>query len=82
MDKDTSGFAGWKEVKFFEGKGPHGEMTGRDGFRNIVTGEECKPEKGWDGEPPCPTGDLAIVRHNSALYRENFEKIDWNGGRV
>lgn len=62
---DTSGFKGWWPMRFFEGKGPGGQMQGQEGFRNVLTGQEFKPESGWDGEPPCPTGDLGCARHAS-----------------
>jgi len=77
LDSNTSGFNGWKEVRFFEGKDEAGNMTGREGFRNIVNGEPCIPENGWNGEPPYPTGDLAVCRHVSDLYRRNYGEINW-----
>ena len=77
MKAETAGFAGWAPVKFFDGKGPDGAMKGTEGFRNVVNGEECKPEKGWDGEPPYPTGDMSNCRHVSSKYRQNFDSINW-----
>jgi hypothetical protein len=76
MDSKTYGFEGWKEVKFHDGKGTDGQMQGREGFRNVVNGEEFIPEKGWDGEPPYPTGELNC-RHVSTLYRQNYDQIQW-----
>jgi hypothetical protein len=73
---DTSGYKGWWPVKFFEGK-KDGKMTGSEGFRNVVNGEECQPEKGWDGEPPYPTGELSNVRHVSDAYRHGYDRIQW-----
>jgi len=78
MKIKTSGYEGWAPMKFFEGKGPDGELRGTEGFRNVVNGEECRPEKGWDGEPPYPTGDLT-VRHASDAYRQGWERI-WGSG--
>lgn len=78
MDSKTAGFSGWKEVQFFEGKDEAGSMTGRQGYRNVVNGEACIPENGWDGAPPYPTGDQASGRHTSSLYRENYDQIRWN----
>ncbi len=73
----TAGYEGWAPVQFFMGKGRDGQRIGREGFRNVVNGEECKPEKGWDGEPPYPTGDLSTVRHASDAYRRGYEEIRW-----
>jgi hypothetical protein len=73
----TAGFDGWAPMKFFMGKGPDGQKIGREGFRNVVNGEECKPENGWNGAPPYPTGDLATVRHASDAYRRGYEEIRW-----
>ncbi len=78
MDSNTAGFEGWKEVQFFEGKDETGNMTGRQGYRNIVNGEACIPEAGWNGEPPYATGDLASCRHNTDLYRRNYDQIRWD----
>jgi len=75
MKKETFGHKAWAEVKFFEGK-MNGEKVGREGFRHMVTGQECIPEKGWDGEPPCATGEL--VRPASDQYRENYDQINWD----
>ena len=77
MDNKTAGYQGWKEVKFFEGKNPDGSWRGSEGFRNIVDGRECRPEGGWNGEPPHPTGDQASSRHVSDAYRENYDLIRW-----
>ena len=52
--------------------------VGRQGYRNIVNGEACIPETGWDGAPPYATGDLAPSRHNSDLYRQNYDQIRWD----
>lgn len=76
--KDTSGYKGWWPVRFFTGKGPDGQMQGQDGFRNVVNGQEVKPENGWNArELPYPTGDNANCRHVSAAYRHNYDQIDW-----
>jgi hypothetical protein len=73
---DTSGFNGWWPVKFFTGK-KDGQMVGTEGFRNVMNGEECRPQKGWNGEPPYPTGDLHC-RHTSRAYRDGYDRINWN----
>lgn len=77
VDSNTAGFKGWKEVRFFEGKNPDGSMRGTEGFRSIMDGRECRPEQGWDGEPPCPTGDQACARHVSEAYRRGYDQIRW-----
>jgi hypothetical protein len=77
IKKETAGYKGWAEVNFFEGKTKDGQMVGNQGFRNIITGQDYRPENGWDGEPPAPTGDLANVRHVSDAYREGYERIKW-----
>lgn len=78
MKLDTAGYGGWAPMRFFEGKGPDGQKMGREGFRNVVNGQEVKPEEGWNGEPPYPTGDLANCRHVSSKYRRGYDQIDWN----
>jgi len=77
MDGNTSGFNGWKEVIFFEGKDEKGQMTGREGFRNVVNDEPFIPDDGWNGTPPYPTGDFAARRDVTYKYRENYDKIRW-----
>ena len=72
---NTSGYRGWWPLKFFEGKNWDGTPKTTEGFRNVLTGQEVTPEKGHNGEPPYPTGDLATVRHSSDAYREGWEQI-------
>jgi len=72
---NTSGYRGWWPLKFFEGKNWDGTPKTTEGFRNVLTGQEVMPEKGHNGEPPCPTGDLATVRHSSDAYRQGWERI-------
>lgn len=78
MSQDTSGYRGWWPMKFFEGKNPDGTKKGTEGFRNVENGQEVRPENGWNGEPPYPTGDLASCRHVSKKYRQGYEQINWN----
>ncbi|MDI6752760.1 MAG: hypothetical protein QME78_00010 [Thermodesulfobacteriota bacterium] len=75
MKVETSGYGGWAPMKFFDGKAPDGSMKGTEGFRNVVNGQEVRPEKGWNDSPPYPTGDLASTRHASDKYREGWERI-------
>lgn len=77
MDKETSGYKGWKEVVYHEGK-VNGQMVGREGFRNVINGQEFVPEGGWNGSPPYPTGDLTNCRHISDAYRQGWNRI-WGG---
>jgi len=80
---ETGGFKGWWEVKQYLGKDKNGVKQGKEVFRNMVTGEIHDPgEKGWDGEPPYPTGDLANCRHVSEAYRRNYDFIVWDRERA
>jgi len=62
-------------MKFFEGKDHFGVPQTSEGFKNVLTGQEVMPEKGHNGEPPCPTGDLATVRHSGDAYKQGWERI-------
>lgn len=76
---ETSGYKGWWEVRQYLGKDKNGVKQGKEVFRNMVTGEIFDPgERGWNGEPPYPTGDLASCRHVSDAYRRNYELIVWD----
>jgi hypothetical protein len=78
IKKETHGHKGWVEVKAFEGKTRDGQMVGDQVFRNIETGQIARHERGWSGEPPGPTGDMACVRHSSPAFRRNYDAIKWN----
>jgi predicted Zn-ribbon and HTH transcriptional regulator len=79
---ETSGYKGWWEVKQYLGKDKNGVKRGKEVFRNMITGEVYDPgEKGWNGEPPYPTGDMATVRHVSDAYRRNYDLIVWDRDR-
>ena len=69
---DVAGFKGWRETKFYAGKGPDGKARTTEGFKNVLTDQEHH-----GSEPPGPTGDLAVVRHSSDLYRKNYDQINW-----
>jgi len=76
---ETSGYKGWWELKQYLGKDKNGVKIGKEVFRNMITGEVYDPgEKGWNGEPPYPTGDLATCRHVSDAYRRNYDLIVWD----
>lgn len=77
---ETAGHKGWWPMRVFEGHNPDGTMQGREAFKSVVDGKLVIPEKGWNGEPPHPTGDLANCRHVSEAYREGWERI-WGSGR-
>ena len=68
----VAGFKGWREVKFFAGKNPDGTVRTKDGFKNVLTDAEHHGP-----EPPCPTGDLATVRHTSDAFRQHYDEIKW-----
>jgi hypothetical protein len=68
--RDTSGYKGWIPILFKQGT--HGGPP-QEGFKNVLTNEEVVPQKGWNGEPPGPTGELT-TRHSSA-YCEGWERI-------
>lgn len=71
---ETSGFKAWWPLKEFQGRTADGVNVVTKGFRNMVTGEFHADEKGWNGAPPCASGN---VRHTSDRYRENYDRIDW-----
>jgi hypothetical protein len=75
---DVSGYKGWMPMKFGMGKGPDGKMRTVEGFKNVLTDQEVTPEGGHNAAPPCPTGDIAICRHNSEGYRRNYDLIVWD----
>lgn len=74
---DVAGHKGWQELPFFAGKDENGNAKTRMGFKNVLTDQEY-----LGAEPPGPTGDLAVVRHNSDAFREHYEQINWDGGKV
>ena len=79
IKKETAGHKGWAEVQVFEGKTRDGQMVGEQGFKNMETGAVVRPERGWDGAPPGPTGDSACTRHYpSPAFRRGYDAIKWN----
>lgn len=75
---DTGGYKGWVPLKFYQGKGPGGEVNYTEGFKNVLNNHEVMPEKGHSGEPPYPTGDLSHCRHTSAAFRQGYDQIRWD----
>jgi hypothetical protein len=76
--RDTSGYKGWMPVQFKAGTRSGGIQ---EGFKNVLTNEEFIPKNGWNGEPPCPTGELATTRHSGDAYREGWERIFGQGSQ-
>lgn len=70
--RDTSGYKGWVPVMFKQGK-----EKPQEGFKNVLTNAEVVPQKGWNGEPPYRTGEMA-TRHGSDAYREGYSRIRWD----
>ena len=70
---DVAGHKGWREVKFFAGKDETGKAMTIPGFKNVLTDQEHVGDR-----PPGATGDIAICRHNSALFRQNYDQIRWD----
>lgn len=74
---ETAGYKGWWPLRLYQGKNQEGQKKGNEIFRNMLTGEIFDPgEKGWDGEPPYPTGAPVGVKA-SDLYRVNYELVKW-----
>jgi len=74
----TGGYEGWWPVKEFLGKTRDGQTKiYRESFRNMENGQVFHDaQKGWDGEPPYPTGDIAHIRPSDA-FRANYDLINW-----
>jgi len=72
---DVSGYRGWMPTNFHEGKDASGRIITTPGFKNVLTDQEIT-----GSEPPCPTGDLACVRHSGDAFREGWERI-WGGAK-
>jgi len=68
--RDTSGFRGWMPVLFSNGK----HCRPSEGFKNVLTNEECRPPGGFNGEPPGPTGETIPV-HSTDAYRAGWDRI-------
>jgi hypothetical protein len=60
-----------------------GTMTGRECFVDMRNGTICEPKDGWNTKDlPYPTGEISSFQHQSDVFRENFDRIDWNGGKA
>lgn len=77
---DISGFGGWYPMRRLTGRvikedGTKVEQT-EEVFANVVSGHIYQDkEKGWDGEPPWATGDLAHLRHGMGGSDELWESF-------
>ena len=67
---NTSGYKGWMPVLFSNGKG----RPPSEGFKNVLTNQEFRPPEGFNGEPPCPTGE-PIPMHSTEAYRSGWDRI-------
>jgi len=66
----TSGYRGWMPVLFSNGKG----CRPSEGYKNVLTNEECRPPGGHNDAPPGPTGEVIPV-HSTDAYREGWDRI-------
>ena len=58
-------------------------MTGRECFVDMRSGAICEPEHGWDTKDlPYATGETSSLQHQTDIFRENFDRIDWDVGKV
>jgi len=94
---ETSGYRGWWPMKKITGRHPDGSFKYAECFVNMARMREGEvsarqfetfvPEKGWDGEPPYPTGEKpATVRHlaggNEELWANLAARKDETLGEV
>jgi hypothetical protein len=80
---ETHGHKGWWPMLAHRRKHMDGTMTGRECFVDMRTGTVVEPESGWDTkELPYATGETSSQQHQTDVFRENFDRIDWNGGKV
>ena len=68
MALEKSGFRGWWPMLQTTGRRTLADgrrvKVGREVLRNMLTGEIVASDKGWNAEPPRPSGDVdASVRH-------------------
>jgi hypothetical protein len=79
----THGHNGWWPMLAHRRKHMDGTMTGRECFVDMRNGTICEPEKGWNTDSlPYATGEISSFQHQSDAFRENFDRIDWNGGKA
>jgi hypothetical protein len=80
---DTHGHKGWWPMLVHSRKRTDGVMVGREGFVDMRNGTICEPEDGWNTKDlPYATGETSSLQHQSDSFRENFDLIDWSGGKV
>jgi hypothetical protein len=80
---ESHGYKGWWPMLSHRRKHMDGTMTGRECFVDMKTGTICEPEKGWDTKDlPYATGETSSLQHQTDIFRENFDRINWNGGKA
>ncbi len=88
---ETSGYKGWWPMKRITGRDAEGNFKFAECFVNMARTrgrhfETVCPEKGWNGEPPYPTGELlAASRHraeNDELWANLAARRDETCGEV
>lgn len=81
----TSGYEKWWPLRLHVGRNPDGTKVSAEVYRNMVTGEICHPMSkegeavGWNGEPPPLDPWEKIPTSSNDRYRENYDKIRWEG---
>jgi len=75
----THGHQGWWPMRLLQGRvikadGTKVEQT-TEVFANMDTGHVFEHEKGWNGEPPWASGDMAHVRHGLGGSDELWESL-------
>jgi hypothetical protein len=78
----THGYKGWWPMLAHRRKHMDGTMTGRECFVDMRNGTVVEPESGWDTkELPYATGETSSQQHQTDVFRENFDRIDWSEGQ-
>jgi hypothetical protein len=78
---ETHGHKGWWPMLAHRRKHMDGTMTGRECFVDMSNGTVVEPERGWDTkELPYATGESS-QQHQTDVFRENFDRIDWSDGQ-
>ncbi len=81
-----TGFKRWRPHPCFEGFNADGTMRTREGFKNLLTDQECIPPEGYNADlSHLDHGDLATVRHGGGRFSKEFwESLGWdeNGNRI
>ena len=80
----THGHNGWWPMLAHRRKHMDGTMTGRECFVDMRNGTVVASRRsGWGTKDlPYATGETSSLQHQTDAFRENFDRIDWNGGKV